>query len=367
MTEELFIQFIQNKCSSDEIDEVVKWFRYDANNLSAQLLVKQIWNKYSPETSAFENVEFERILDKIHHNINISNSIKLQQNIVHFPSKKRFNLIKILMRAAAILFIPLLSVLIYTLEFSNYEEYVAPNNKVAIGAFPLIEIEAPIGSRTKIELADGTKVWLNHGSKLSYPHQFTENSRVVHLRGEAFFDVTHNPQKPFIVETENIQVTALGTEFNVMAYPEESFVNTTLVSGEVLVKKRLNQNETVEVYKMKPTQILKFNLKKNSYSCYKVKTEKYTSWKEGIIIFDNDPFDEVAIRLGKWYNVEFVIENSKVRDYVYTATFVDETLAQILELLEIATPITYKISTRKKLSNGSFSKRKVYISLKNKN
>ena len=174
-------------------------------------------------------------------------------------------------------------------------------------------------------------------------------------------------EKPFIVKTEKIQITALGTEFNVMAYPGEQVVNTTLVSGKVLVEKRINENETVKVCEMQPNELVKFDLKKNTYYCVATATGKHTSWKDGILILDNDPLNEIAMRLSKWFNVEFVIENPRVRDYVYKATFVDETLPQILELLEIATPITYKITTRKKLPDSTFLKRKVYINLKKKN
>jgi hypothetical protein len=367
MTQELIIKFFQNKCTSDEIDEIIKWFRYDADKNSAHLMLKQIWNNYSTEKDTFKNIQFENILDKLHHNINIKNSEKLQgeKDIIHLPVKRRYNFRTVLTRVAVILFIPLLSVLIYTLVFSKFNNNNSNNIIVDNNTTSYIEIEAPVGSRTNVELADGTKVWLNHGSKLKYSAQFTGENRVVQLVGEAYFEVAHNPQKPFIVKTDKIQVTALGTEFNVMAYPGEQIVNTTLVSGKVLVEKRLNENETIKICEMQPNQLVKFNLKKNTYSCVATATNKYTSWKDGILIFDNNPIDEVALRLSKWYNVEFVIENPKVRELVYNATFVDETLFQVLELMKIATPITYKITNRKKMADGTFSKRKVYINLKN--
>ena len=360
MTEEIFIRFLQNKCTAEEIDIVVRWFRYEADNHSAHLMVKQIWDKYSASEEILKNTQFEAILDKLHHRINISESNKSQRKSISgdLHVTKRNGIREILIRAAAILFIPLLSVLIYTQFIFKSNETVSDNSRSSI------EIEAPLGSRTSIELADGTRVWLNNGSILKYPSQFTGEKRVVHLIGEAFFDVAHNSQKPFVVKTKEIQVTALGTEFNVMAYEGEGIVETALVSGKVLVEKRLKNEKAKEICRMKPNQVVKVDLKNSVYRSINTNTKKYVSWKDGVLIFDNAPIDEVVRRLSKWYNVEFVIVDSNVRNYVYNATFIDETLPQILELMKIATPITYKITSRKKLNDGTFTKRKVYIGLK---
>jgi len=366
MKKELFAKFLQNKCSVDEIDEIVKWFRYDADKLSAHLMIKEFWNKYTPNKETFKEVEFDRILDKLHHKININESEK-KQNIstrIELPEKKGFSFTSFITKAAAILFIPLLGVLVYTLGFSGYKNYVATNRNSVNVAPTLIEIEAPVGSRTNIELADGTKVWLNHGSKLKYPSQFSAENREVFLTGEGYFEVAHNPQKKFIVKTEKIQITALGTCFNVLAYPKKSFVKTTLVEGKVLVEKRIGNSKAIKICEMEPNQLVKFNLEKNSYSCAATNVSKQISWKDGVLVFDNDPIDEVADRLSRWFNVEFIIKDSKVKHYLYTAKFVDETLPQILELMEIATPISYKITSRKKLPDGTFSKRKVCIDMK---
>ena len=93
MIQELIVKFFQNKCTPDEIDEIIKWFRYDADNQIAHLLLKQIWNNYSPEKDIFKNIQFENILDKLHHNINIKNSEKLQseKDIIHLHVKRRYN------------------------------------------------------------------------------------------------------------------------------------------------------------------------------------------------------------------------------------------------------------------------------------
>jgi hypothetical protein len=362
MTEELIVKFLQNKCSADEINEVVDWFRTDADKHLSQLLIKEVWNKYSPDEELLKNIEFERILDKLHHKINISNSKKL--NTEHNLPKRNIGFSSFLVRAAAILFIPLLGVLVYTFSFSDYRHYVVANKSQMNIVPTLIEIEAPVGSRTNIELADGTKVWLNHGSKLKYPSQFNAENREVFLTGEGYFEVAHNPQRKFIVKTEKIQVTALGTSFNVQAYSNKPFVKTTLVEGKVLIEKRAGANKAIKICEMQPNQLMKFNIEKNSYSCLSTNIGKQISWKDGILVFDNDPIDEVADRLSRWFNVEFIIKNPKVKDYLYTAKFIDETLPQILELMEIATPISYKITTRKKLPDGTFSKRKVCINMK---
>ena len=348
MNKKLFIKYLNNKCSSSDVDETLKWFQEEADTFSNQRMVKEIWHELSPTDSHYGDARFERILDKIHHQINLKNSEKQKkQKDIH---SRLHQINRIILRAAAVLFFPLLLAFLYTIH-TNRTSF----DELAYKGSENIEIMSPIGSRTYIELPDGTGVHLNHGSRLSYPRRFSRKERKVELSGEAYFSVTHNPDKPFRVYASNISVTAIGTEFNVMAYPGQPKIETTLVEGKVVFQKSRE---------MQPGDHLSYSLKTGNYTCKKVDIQKYTSWKDGVLIFKDDSLEEIAFRLGRWYNVDFVFKDNAIKYYPYTATFIDETLVQIMDLLQLATPIRYEITPRVKQSDGTFSKQKIIIDSK---
>jgi len=357
MTENLFLKYFNGHCSQDEKNEILNWIKEESHGLADHLMVQKIWENYSP-AEQFDELKYERMLDKVHHLINLSKTEPTAKKRVSF-NKMVHSIGKVITRVAAILFIPLFVYFVYS--------YKKPDPALVKADPPVVdtvEIIAPVGSRTFIRLSDGTGVHLNHGSKLRYPQKFTGEERKVDLEGEAFFSVKHDPERPFLVEASNLLITATGTEFNVMAYPDESFVETTLVEGKVIVQKKNSGNTFLRVCEMKPGSHLKFMQNKNTYHCDSVDPGKYISWKDGVLIFKNDPLQEITSRLGRWYNVEFVFRNESVKEFPYTATFVDETLPQILDLLKLATPIRYEMTSRIKLPDGTFSKPKVFIDIK---
>jgi ferric-dicitrate binding protein FerR (iron transport regulator) len=156
----------------------------------------------------------------------------------------------------------------------------------------------------------------------------------------------------------------LGTEFNVFAYPDEEVVEATLVEGKVAIEKITKTGYAKVLGEMVPGQHVSYDIESNKISGDTGNIDKYISWREGKLIFRKDPIGTVAKRLSRWYNVDIVFADEEVKSYTYTATFVDETLIQILELMEIAAPIKYEVSQRKKLADGTFSKRRITIGLK---
>jgi ferric-dicitrate binding protein FerR (iron transport regulator) len=350
MTKDLFIKYLQGNCTEKEFEQILIWIREGSQSISGKGIVQEIWEEFEPEAGPAEITKYNRILDKIHHQINI-NQNSSQLIIPRASAKTR--ILTIITRAAAILLLPVLSLLLYT-NLSDNDRYAANLND--------LEVEAPAGSRMYIELGDGTKVWLNHGSKLKYPYRFEDENRKVFLTGEAFFEVAHNNKIPFIVGTNHLDVKATGTAFNVSAYPEDNVVETTLVEGKVILYK----SSSNEIRALSPGECLKFDVGKNSYSLETGNTLKYTSWKDGLLVFKNDNVEDIAKKLARWYNIDIEITNQKIKEYPFTATFTDETLPQVLELLSLATPVSYQLTLSKKLPDGSFSKQKVIIGLKKK-
>lgn len=351
MTKDLFIKYLNGKCTDKEFQQLLDWIKEESNTASAKMMAREAWDEFEPSSGPVEKSKYNRLLDKIHHRININQSTN-QPIIRSFPDRKR--ILFVITRVAAILLLPVLSLLIYTMS-SERGQYAENVNDLVV--------EAPSGFRMSIELGDGTQVWLNHGSKLRYPYRFEGNSRRVYLTGEAYFKVAHNNKVPFIVETNNLDVIATGTAFNVSAYPGEDIVETTLVEGSVILYDNTRKRE---IRSLSPRECLKFNAAKNNYTLESGEiTEKYIAWKDGILIFKNDSIAEIARKLEQWYNVEVKITDEKVKEFTYTATFYDETLSQVLELMSLPSPVVYKLTPRKRLDDGSFSKQDVIIELKN--
>ena len=351
MTKETFIKYLEGNCTETEFDQFLLWIKEESQKDSAKDFVRDFWAGYEPEAGPVERIKYTRLLDKIHHQINItrnSNPLAATQKSI----AKR--VLTILTRAAAILLLPVLTLLFYT-NRSDTTDYASNLND--------LEVEAPAGSQLHFKMGDGTEVWLNHGSKLKYPFRFNRKNREVFLTGEAFFKVAHDANVPFIVGTKSIEVKATGTSFNVSAYPTDDNVETTLVEGKVVLRERGSKHE---IKAMLPGEFVKFDLQKKGYVVELGNTEKYTAWKDGRLLFKNEKVLDVARKLARWYNVEVEIVNEKVNEFTFTATFMEETLPQVLDLMTLATPVSYKLTLREKLPDGSYTKQKVLIGLKTK-
>ena len=157
-----------------------------------------------------------------------------------------------------------------------------------------------------------------------------------------------------------LNVKAVGTTFNVLAYADNDVIETTLVSGKVILEQVKKDGEIINIGTMKPGLHVNYDLQSGSITSIEGSVEKYISWTEGKLIFEDTPISSVAEKLGRIFNVDFEVKDD-ARDYVYTVTFSDEQLYQILDLMTIVSPITYKILPRQKLPDGAFSKQKIII------
>ncbi len=192
------------------------------------------------------------------------------------------------------------------------------------------------GQISRVELPDGSQVWLNSGSTITYNNFFALQNRKISLTGEAFFDISENKALPLIVDCGKIKVKVLGTKFNVNAYLPESGVEVVLEKGEVAL---FTEKSTTAFYKVKPGERVKVDTRNNNFLAEIVNTSRYTSWKEGIINIYKSPIEEVVKCLEKRYNKQFEL-SPEVLKYNYTFTIQNETLEQILQLMERITPVT---------------------------
>ena len=262
-------------------------------------------------------------------------------------------------RAAAILLLPLII----------YSGYITLRNlsltKHQQEHVVMQTISSQQGMVTQFELADGTKVWLNSGSALQFPTYFTGDQREVKLIGEAFFEVAKNENQPFQVKVKDLDIEVLGTSFNVVSYDDEKQAEVVLVEGKVKLSVETDQGEKV-FGTMQPGQRTVYKEDNNSVESEEVVVEKYIAWRDGNLIFRDDKMEDVVRRLSRWFNIEIVINDPEIKNYVYKATFRNENLSQVLNLLKLSAPIDYLIVDNKLLPNGEYSKQKVYLMKKKK-
>lgn len=171
----------------------------------------------------------------------------------------------------------------------------------------------PRGAEYKVSLADGTLVWLNSESELRYPVRFAGNRRMVYLKGEGYFEVAPDKDKPFIVNAgDDVDVRVLGTKFNVSAYASDEEVITTLAEGSVEVL--MPEDST----RIKPNEQVVFNKKEKTFYSGEVDASVYSAWKDGEFIFEDQPLKCIMERLKRWYDMEVFYANDKVREYRLT-------------------------------------------------
>ncbi len=205
----------------------------------------------------------------------------------------------------------------------------------------LITVTTNAGMRSQVELPDGTTVHLNANSTLVYPSRYDLSERRVRLSGEGYFKVAHREEQPFIVTTgdEKMQVKVLGTEFSLQAYEHDQRIQTTLVEGSV----QLKFTETNKILTMIPSDQVIYDLKANQIFHKKVNTSQEIAWKNGELIFRDTPMPDVLRQLNHFYSVEFDVKEKVISDYVFTGTFKDRPLFQILDYMKISSKIDYQM------------------------
>jgi transmembrane sensor len=263
------------------------------------------------------------------------------------------------------------SLVTFAVLFFSYQlVFNTGNAGASIASKNLNELTIHPGSRSKIVLPDGSQVWVNSGSKLSYASNFDGKIREVYLNGEAYFEVTKNPQKPFIVHTSGIDIKVLGTEFNVKAFDLEPTIEATLIRGSIEVLKKDDANAGSVLLKPHEKLVYQKLLEKNYYSKTSLDKEivkaapadlksliiikpislnipdsdiKETAWLKNKFVFEDETLANLAVRLERWYNIKINIQDQNLNAYRVSGSFVDETAEQALNELKLLIPFNYKI------------------------
>ena len=228
------------------------------------------------------------------------------------------------------------------------------------------QISTKNGSKTNLVLPDGTKVWLNSGSQLTYDKTYGNKLREVSLTGEAYFDVVKNPERPFLIHTRKMDIKVVGTAFNVKCYPGEKTTETCLVRGsiEVTLKDReekimlkpnekliINNNDDVRVKDKAAVKAEKTTVQAEkpiiSLSHLTLlpvdNTIIETAWVQNRLVFSGESFEDVALKMERWYNVKIEFADEKLKEEKLTGNFEKETMVEALNALQLVAPFSYTI------------------------
>lgn len=320
--EKIINYFFHHDIMGKDRDKV--WKRLLSNDKDTYNACKDIWNKVG------ENEIGQEKKDKSYHNV--SDKLYLSRLAIgHYRT-----LFKQIIKYAAIWIIP---ILVFAYAYNKIQQTKEIQDQVA--NVKINEHTTGNGEIRDFYLPEGTHVWLNAGSILLYPSQFIDNKREVFLSGEAFFQVKHNHKRPFIVHTNHLVLTDVGTSFNITSYPDENHVTVTLQSGEAKVKVHGIKND----FLLNPDEQLVYTSHNSSVNLKKVRSSDYSKWLTYKLYFNDISLQEVANRLERAYGVHIYILTPKfARQHIRAHFNSHEKLENILHVIADLIPgIHYEI------------------------
>lgn len=321
MDKELLLKYISGKASQQEKEEVASWIDADAANLKEFISLRK-----SYDTFLWQDTE--------------SLSRK---------TKKIFSLRPVARRVWQI---AAMFAMAFGLSYIMIQAFQKENVEMQT-------VYVPAGQRTQVTLADGTMVWVNGKSTLTFPNRFSSHTRKVELDGEAYFDVRKDPEKQFIVSTAHQSaIKVLGTKFNVKAYKEADEVITTLVEGKVNFE-FCNVARQPQYIVMAPGQKLVYNSLDGRTELHATSGERELSWKDGKIIFRQTSLREALDILADRYNVEFTVRENVPYDDSFSGTFTNRNLEQILNFISVSSKVRWRYLN----NNGTAGKEKIKIEI----
>lgn len=330
--DDLLKRFFQNRYSRNDYLELKKLLLSGDPELGG--LMQAHWAEFNPEP--MQQKDLTQVLVTITRELD-QRSPRLVRKLARGWS-----------RVAAVLLLPLflLSGLLY-LQFRHY----LTQKEV------FVEVASPAGSRTTLNLPDGSAVWLNGNSRIRYPAVFGEN-RKVHVSGEAFFSVKSDRENPFLVRVNDLYVRATGTEFNVLAYPGEPVVGVILKEGQVTV---LDAGESV-LREMEAGYGYRYDQKSATGRYRQLNADTYSDWIRGRLIFENATMKEVIKRMEHWYGVNIEVKDPELLQLHFKATFVNESIEEALKLLQSTATFHYRFVNREIRADGTRAEAKIVIS-----
>lgn len=314
-------RFLAEKdCSARELTALKNWLSNPATQSDVESWLSEHW-------AVSSEVESITLIENVFQQIQ-----ELQEQQQDAPVFSMSRILSVYQKVAAFLLIPIVGVgILYGL------------NQYMGASVQYTETIAPRGQKSQIVLADGTKVWLNSDTKIRYPGSFSKKQRDVYLDGEAFFEVTKNGHKPFVVHTSDIDVKVLGTKFNVKAYPDEDQVETSLFEGKVNLQYRNSGTENQTEKELEPGQSFAYDKTSHQLENNRFPREEIYGWRKNQLIFKDDTFSNLVRKVERWYDVEVVYDQNLFNDRRLTVELYEgERLDRLMEVISLALSVQYK-------------------------
>lgn len=358
--DKLIIRYLEGNATIEESKKISEWLDLDEKNKQYFIAIKKTFIELqlaAGQNSSETDKAYNKFLEKVNQK-NIEKAIQDEEEDEYLL----FNRTILKYAAVIILMISVCGIAFYIGKASNKTQ----KNQYC-------EISAPLGGKSSVILPDGTKIWLNAGSKIRYSGEFNTNNRDVFLEGEAYFDVTKKKQ-PFIVHTSDIDIRVFGTSFNVKSYPDEDKIETTLVEGSIRVDRKeskkplyLSPNEKLVFHKQNMQAEIKTSsvdtfVQKNQETVEKpttishdsnpveisknINVDESVSWKDGSLIFNQESLETLTKKLERKYDITFTFENDELKKYSFSGTLRDFPLEQVLKAIKYTSPINYSINEK---------------------
>lgn len=316
MNKKLIEKFIRGKCSSEEELKVIEWLREENYEAALEkMITEDLQEAY--ESGSPEQKDLSHIRDEILKKYAISAQRKDQTAFLPQP----------LLRIAASIAV-LIAVGVGVFHFTNESSKGEPNKE----AISQVVKSNSRGRKSTISLGDGTTIYLNSESKITYPNKFPDSVRVIQLEGEAFFEVAKDERRPFIVKTNYLDLKVLGTSFNVKTFSDSEEVTIALATGKVEITDIGNSKEAAESVMLNPGQAVIFNKTERAFGEISNFDPNYEyGWKNGLIFFNKASLEEVIEKLERWYDVNIIVINKPPNKWVYKAYHKNESLELVLQ------------------------------------
>jgi ferric-dicitrate binding protein FerR (iron transport regulator) len=341
MTKELLQKFMSGSCSEQEQEYIYQWISNPDNKEEVAAMMKISWDKVSeklPQGVCNKNELIKGVLER---NNDFQFSFKYEQEKEYETGQAKSRILSMVLKVAAVLIVTLTAGLL-----AYRQQQASPQQQEEV---VFVEKTNPKGRKSTIELPDGSRVKLNADSKLRYTKKFASDVREVILEGEAFFEVEHDPARPFIVRTGDISTTVLGTSFNVRAYAKSDATEVAVVTGNVKVKSTSYfDNEGENVVFLTPNKMVSYHREDRKMTTTHFNLEEIVGWKEGILMFKNADQYEIAAKLNSWYGVEVEMDaDETVMNKRYTGKFDNNSLEYVLKAISYTSDMAFEIEGNK--------------------
>lgn len=324
----ILARYFANEADAETLEQLREWLSEGEENRKRFEILKAIWSERSAEPRPISTPSQET-LDKIW-----NKAIEKPNRDKGFYSVLFFNYLSQI--AATILITVIIPIALYWISTKNQVPDLQPEIAFVIK-------ENPATQRSRFELPDGSMVWLNCKSSLRFPENFSTSSRQVELSGEAFFEVKEDSQRPFVVSSGGISTTALGTSFNVAAYPERSFIEVALITGKVKIE---DIDLKSELAVLNPGAGISYNKVNNSLTTKAINADHIQAWKSGILIFDGDNYEDFVWKIKQWYDVDITTIGNVPRGWKIRGRFDNAYLTSILEVISFNKEFDYQLNNK---------------------